>query len=161
MFIVQKKFSFAYPQEFPYRINQILECEFYLMEIMDCCLVLYHPYRPMVQFIQDWPNKDTILPTAWNVINDSFRTGRWHFVKKKLSNNYQYLLFLDVCLLYPPHQIALACLHIACVMTQKDCKQWFAELNTDLDKVLEIARHILNLYEMWKTFDEKNEIPAL
>lgn len=139
--VVKTKFSYAYPQEFPYRINQILECEFYLMEMMDCCLILYHPYRPLVQFVHDWSNKDNILPTAWNVVNDSYRT--------------------DVCLLYPPHQIALACLHIACVITQKDCKQWFAELNTDLDKVLEITRYILNLFEMWKNFDEKKEIPSL
>lgn len=98
----------------------------------------------MIQFVQDWNNKDSILSTAWNVVNDSFRT--------------------DVCLLYPPHQIALACLHIACVITQKDChKQWFAELNCDLDKVLEVTKYILNLYEMWKQFEkqEKKEIPEL
>lgn len=70
-------------------------------------------------------------------------------------------LCLDVCLLYPPHQIALACLLIACVITQRDSKMWFSELNTDLDKILEITRYILNLYEMWKNFDEKKEIPAL
>ncbi|KAH7642706.1 cyclin C [Dermatophagoides farinae] len=142
--VVKTKFSYAYPQEFPYRINQILECEFYLMEIMDCCLVLYHPYRPLIQFVQDWNNKDSMLSTAWNVVNDSFRT--------------------DVCLLYPPHQIALACLHIACVINQKDSnKQWFAELHTDLDKVLEVTKYIMNLYEMWKQFEkqEKKEIPEL
>ena len=79
-----------------------------------------------------------------NVVNDSFRT--------------------DVCLLYPPHQIALACLHIACVINQKDSnKQWFAELHTDLDKVLEVTKYIMNLYEMWKQFEkqEKKEIPEL
>ena len=38
--IVKNKFSYAYPnQEFPYRPNHILECEFYLLENMDCCLV--------------------------------------------------------------------------------------------------------------------------
>ncbi|KAF7490871.1 Cyclin-C [Sarcoptes scabiei] len=139
--VVKTKFSHAYPQEFPYRINQILECEFYLMEIMDCCLVLYHPYRPLLQFLQDWTSKESILSTAWNVVNDSYRT--------------------DVCLLYPPHQIALACLHLACVITQKDHKHWFAELNTDLDKVLEISKFLLNLYEMWNNFDEKKEISEL
>ncbi|KAI7693114.1 hypothetical protein SSS_08079 [Sarcoptes scabiei] len=111
------------------------------MEIMDCCLVLYHPYRPLLQFLQDWTSKESILSTAWNVVNDSYRT--------------------DVCLLYPPHQIALACLHLACVITQKDHKHWFAELNTDLDKVLEISKFLLNLYEMWNNFDEKKEISEL
>lgn len=50
---------------------------------------------------------------------------------------------------------------MACVITQKDFKQWFAELNTDLDKVLEVTKYILNLYEMWKNFEEKKEIPDL
>ena len=29
---------------------------------------------------------------------------------------------------------------MACVITQRDYKQWFAELNTDLDKVLPFMR---------------------
>ncbi|KPM09885.1 hypothetical protein QR98_0084310 [Sarcoptes scabiei] len=77
---------------------------------MDCCLVLYHPYRPLLQFLQDWTSKESILSTAWNV---------------------------------------------------KDHKHWFAELNTDLDKVLEISKFLLNLYEMWNNFDEKKEISEL
>lgn len=28
-----------------------------------------------------------------------------------------------------------ACLHMACVILGKDCKQWFAELNVDMEKV--------------------------
>ena len=52
-------------------------------------------------------------------------------------------------------------MHMACVMTQKDCKQWFSELNTDLDRIMEITRYILNLYELWKSYDESKEIKAL
>lgn len=44
---------------------------------------------------------------------------------------------------------------------QKDLKAWFAELNVDMDKVQEIARAIINLFELWKTFDEKKEILEL
>lgn len=84
--VIKNKFGFAFPQEFPYRINHVLECEFYLLELMDCCLILYHPYRPLVQYIQDIKefkdgkdylngvsghnvkeNKDDILNTAWLV----------------------------------------------------------------------------------------------
>lgn len=139
--VVKNKFSFAYPQEFPYRMTHVLECEFYLLEMMDCCLVLYHPYRPLVYYVQDIGQEETLLPMAWKVINDSLRT--------------------DVCLLYPPHQIALACLHMACVILGKDCKQWFAELNVDMEKILEITRQILSLYDAWKLFDEKKEVPLL
>lgn len=42
---VKNKFGYAYNSEFPYRMNQVLECEFYLLENMDCCLIVYQPYR--------------------------------------------------------------------------------------------------------------------
>ena len=48
--IIKNKFSYAYPgQDFPYWANNILECKFYLLENMDCCLVVFQPYRPLVQ----------------------------------------------------------------------------------------------------------------
>ena len=30
-------------------MNNILECEFFLLENMDCCLVVFQPYRPLVE----------------------------------------------------------------------------------------------------------------
>lgn len=68
-------------------MNHILECEFYLLENMDCCLIVYQPYRPLSYFVQDLQYEDQLLPTAWRMVNDSLRT--------------------DCCLLYPPYQIAL------------------------------------------------------
>jgi hypothetical protein len=38
--------------------------------------------------------------------------------------------------MYPPSLIALACLNLACVIQKKDAKQWFSELNVDIEKVL-------------------------
>jgi len=141
--IVKNKYSHAYAQEFPYRIQNVWECEFYLLEMMDCCMVLYQPYRPLVSYIQDLDlgRDDKMLTEAWRIVNDSLRT--------------------DVSLLYPPYLIALACINMACVILQRDCKQWFAELNVDMEKILEITRYILNLYELWKSYDEKKEIQAL
>jgi cyclin C len=76
---------------------------------MDCCLVVYQPYRyllvpiiyfysvlafhfyfvdrPLVQFVQDYGQEDQILPLSWKIVNDSLRT--------------------DISLMYPPYQIAL------------------------------------------------------
>jgi len=139
--VVKSKFSYAYSQDFPYRIQHILECEFYLLEAMDCCLILFHPYRPLLQYIQDLNQDDALLQMAWRIINDSLRT--------------------DVSLLYPPYMIALAGLNLASVMMQRDTKQWFAELSIDLDKLVEITRQILALYDLWKTYDEKVEISKL
>ncbi|PVD19140.1 hypothetical protein C0Q70_21704 [Pomacea canaliculata] len=139
--VVKNKFAYAYPQEYPYRIQNVLECEFYLLEMMDCCLILYHAYRPLTKYCADLNSDTELLPLAWRIANDSLRT--------------------DVPLLYPPYLIALACLHMACVIKQKDIKQWCAELSVDTDKILEITRQILALYDMWKTYDEKKEIAAV
>lgn len=140
--VVKNKFSYAYgQQEFPYRTNHILECEFYLLENLDCCLIVYQPYRPLLLFVQDIGQEDQLLTVAWRIVNDSLRT--------------------DVSLLYPPYQIAIGCLHIACVILQKELKSWFAELNVDMEKVQEIVRAIVNLYEMWRSYDEKKEIQGL
>lgn len=87
--VIKNKFSYAYQQEFPYRTNHILECEFYLLENLDCCLIVYQPYRPLLQLIQDiTPDdqpRDQLLTLTWRIINDSLRT--------------------DVSLLYPPYQV--------------------------------------------------------
>lgn len=57
--------------------------------------------------------------------------------------------------------IILGCLQIACVIMQKDLKLWFAELNVDIDKIQEISRSIINLFELWKSYDEKKDIQGL
>jgi len=142
--IIKNHLNYAFPGiEFPYRSQMILECEFFLLENMDCCLVIFQPYRPLVQFCQDLGQglEDSLLPVAWKFVNDSFRT--------------------DVCLLYPPFQIALACLHMASVLYGKDLRSWFSELSVDMEKIQEITRHILNLYELWKSYDEKKEVAGI
>lgn len=47
------------------------------------------------------------------------------------------------------------------VILQKDVKSWFAELNVNMEKVQEISKTILALYELWRTYDEKKEIQDL
>ncbi|CAJ0964216.1 unnamed protein product [Ranitomeya imitator] len=145
--------------------HSILECEFYLLELMDCCLIVYHPYRPLLQYVQDMGQEDMLLPLAWSLSHISPGTGpeaaacngavrgAWRIV----NDTYR----TDLCLLYPPFMIALACLHVACVVQQKDARQWFAELSVDMEKILEIIRVILKLYEQWKNFDERKEMAAI
>lgn len=141
--VLKTKFAFAFPNEFTYRSSHMFECEFYLLELMDCCLIIYHPYRPLIQYCADLNLGENLLPLAWRIVNDTYRT--------------------DLGLLYAPFQIALACLHMACVMQNQEnaAKQWFAELNVDLEKIIEITRVIVDLFDMWKTFDEKQEAAGL
>lgn len=91
--VIKNKFSHAWPRagsesEFPYRANHILECEFYLLENLDCCLIVYQPYRPLLQLIQDINQDEQLLTLTWRIINDSLRT--------------------DVSLLFPPYQVCVA-----------------------------------------------------
>lgn len=139
--VLRSKFTHAYQHEFPYRMPQILECEFYLMEDMDCCLITYHPYRSLLQYIQDLDHDSALQNLSWRIINDSLRT--------------------DLPLIYPPYMIALAALHMASVILNKDTKQWFAELAVDVDKLIEITKEMMALYELWKTYDEKKEIASI
>ena len=67
----------------------------------------------------------------------------------------------DVSLMYPPYLIALTCIHMAAVVTKKDVKGWFAELSVDMEKILEITTQILDLYKLWKKYDEAKEVPDL
>ena len=81
----------------------------------------------LVSIPQDLGAEETVLPVAWRMVNDSLRT--------------------DVSLLYPPYQIALACIHMACVVLSKDTKSWFAELHVDLDRV---QVSFANGHSLWK-----------
>eukprot|EP00118_Oscarella_pearsei_P021653 m.244256 g.244256 ORF g.244256 m.244256 type:complete len:173 (+) comp40244_c0_seq78:198-716(+) len=85
--IVKSKFAFAFKGDFPYRMPQILECEFFLLEMMDCCLIVFNPYRSLTQYVSDIGHEDTLLSLAWRIVNDTYRS--------------------DTCLLYPPYLIAL------------------------------------------------------
>jgi len=140
--ICKTKFAYVFGTgEFPYRISQIFECEFFLLEAMDCCLVVYHPYRPLIKYVTDMGQEESLLPFAWKVVNDSLRT--------------------NVCLIYPPYLVALAAVYMACIFQKKDCTAWFTDLNVDMEKILEIVREMLSLYELWKNFDQKKEIPSI
>ena len=82
-----------------------------------------------------------VMQYAWKVCNDCLRS--------------------DIPLLFPPYLIALSAIYVACVFEKRDCQQWFGELNVDMDRILEVVRQILDLYELWKGFDEKKEVPVL
>ena len=121
-------------------MQHIVECEFFLLEVLDCCLIVYHPYRCLTQYVTDI-GQETLLATSWKIVNDSYRT--------------------DLCLVQPPYLIALAAIHMAAVIQKKDIRPWFAELNVDMSKILEITKTMLALYELWKKFDEKKEMSEI
>lgn len=77
-----------------YEPSSIAECELQLLEQLSCYLIVYQPYRSLLALAASLDLPDC-LPLAWYICNDSYRTS--------------------ACLIYPPHIIALAALHLACI----------------------------------------------
>lgn len=71
--ITRQKYSGIFKTDFPYTSLQILECEFLLMEMLDCSLIVFHPYRPLTQYVADLGQQESLLPTAWRIVNDTYR----------------------------------------------------------------------------------------
>ncbi|CAD5233541.1 unnamed protein product [Bursaphelenchus xylophilus] len=141
-----------YPQLEKYAIQKhhVEEAEFILSEIMDCCLIIYHPYRPLNVFVQDMKAfgiaekfVDTMYQDAWRIINDSLRT--------------------DAGLLFPPHTIALAAIMTAALFSRRDNElvDWLAYLNIDYEKVFECQQTLLAYYRLEKTYKEKDVVEEL
>ncbi|KAF9914498.1 hypothetical protein BX616_008170 [Lobosporangium transversale] len=45
-------------------------------------------------------------------------------------------------------------------INNRNMVQWFADLNVEMDEIIEITQEILSLYTIWKDYDEKN-VPAM
>ncbi|GAA6064050.1 hypothetical protein JCM10212_005858 [Sporobolomyces blumeae] len=94
--------------------NRLAEMEFYLIEELDFHLIVYHPYRALLQLCgRDGganaggePGReqrramlemeDATFQMAWFIINDTFRSS--------------------LCLVHPPHLIALAAIYLSLSM---------------------------------------------
>lgn len=94
-----------WPEYIPHDVTRLAEFEFYLIEEMECYLVLHHPYRLLLHirdFLAAHEDQfhfvltDDELQHAWSLINDSYIT--------------------DLHLLFPPHVIALAAVYITIVL---------------------------------------------
>lgn len=113
-------------KSFPSDNSKLAEMEFYLVDDLECDLIVFHPYRTLLALcgkenssavveaeagelgagIDDgsryWGTgegklelQETALQTAWLIINDTYRS--------------------DLCLLYPPHMIAIAAIYLTLV----------------------------------------------
>ncbi len=110
-----------------YGVEDIMECEFFVLEFLSFDLIVFHPYRPLVQFLSDINRVNECLPTAWAIVNDSYRT--------------------DLCLLYPPYLIAIAAVYMSCTFAEYSVSEWLTKLNVKLNDVLDITKTILELYD--------------
>ncbi|KDQ14099.1 hypothetical protein BOTBODRAFT_66283 [Botryobasidium botryosum FD-172 SS1] len=112
-------------RHFPADHSKLAEMEFYLLEDLDFHLIVFHPYRDLIDLCAQyttveigeegevgaevasdgdrywgtgkgkWHIAEAAVQTAWFIINDTFRS--------------------DLCLIYPPYLIATASVFVACV----------------------------------------------
>ncbi|KAJ7062831.1 cyclin-like protein [Mycena amicta] len=115
-------------KNFPTDNTKLAEMEFYLVDDLDCDLTVFHPYRTLLALcksVDEQPEEESEagevgvgvsqdesprywgtgqgqlelpssgLQTAWFIINDTFRS--------------------ELCLLHPPHLIAIAAIYLTCV----------------------------------------------
>lgn len=110
---------------YPYTVAHVYDYEFKMIASLDFDLIIYHPYRPLVQYCSDSSMTD-LLTSAWPILNDSYRT--------------------DACLLYPPYLIAIACIFIAGTLQDRDMKEWLQKLNIDLQELGDVTQYLSSLY---------------
>eukprot|EP01137_Pigoraptor_chileana_P013485 Opistho-2@67046 len=122
--------------------QDITEAEFFLLEAMECYVIVHHPYRTLTQIVADATQLlEPYQAIAWKVINDSYHT--------------------DMCLTVPPHMIALAALYIAAMddgqgrmgEPSQAMQAWLADLFIDTASLQDTVRQIFDLYSTW---DEVN-----
>jgi len=130
------------PRLFKFDCSNVAEFEFYLMEEMDFYLIVHHSYRTLVKLMSDLKLPISCIQQAWWVTNDVYRT--------------------DIPLLYPPYTIAITVIFLVSVLISdankyKDkIKEWFIGLNIDMSEIVEISQEIINFYELWTDYNERN-----
>ncbi|KAI0352803.1 cyclin-like protein [Trametes cingulata] len=103
-------------KSFPSDNSKLAEMEFYLVDELECDLAVFHPYRTLMTLCGKrgrpaseaeagetddestegkLPLSETAVQTAWFIINDTYRS--------------------ELCLLYPPHMIAIAAIYLTLV----------------------------------------------
>ncbi|KAI0462174.1 hypothetical protein LJB42_004262 [Komagataella kurtzmanii] len=138
----------CWPEFIPNDLTKLAEFEFYLIEELDCFLLVHHPYNSLISIVKDVlkdPRYNIAittdeLQTCWSIINDSYIT--------------------DMHLLFPPHIVAITSLYMTLVTFSKDSKKlqtfvkFLAHCKVDLDEIIESTQELLTLYEYWNSYDE-------
>ncbi|KAH9974338.1 cyclin-like protein [Lactifluus volemus] len=162
-------------KNFPSDNSKLAEMEFYLVSDLECDLVVFHPYRTLLTlcgketahaFVAEAGRlelEEGPLQTAWFIINDTYRS--------------------ELCLLYPPHMIAIAAIYLTLVLNDKTrdaiqaqaanpappprahrartraataaglCR-FMAGLRVSLPTIAMIAQEILSLYTLWERYSD-------
>lgn len=104
--------------------TKIAEFEFYLIEELDCYLIVHHPYNSLAQLVSvlgkatdsQQNDADSALGGTGNDLNDERNCQyRLNLTDSEIESVWQVIndsYMTDLPLLYPPHIIAIAALHM-------------------------------------------------
>lgn len=139
-----------WPEFVPPDPTKVTEFEFYLIEELQCYLIVHHPYRAMEQIsaaFSTMPQQIQLssedLQNTWSLINDSYIT--------------------DAHLIYPPHVIAMSCLFITVCLKKKTpnsttiqdaFNKFMADSHVDLQGILDTMQDLITLYDYWDKYNE-------
>jgi hypothetical protein len=115
---------------FPYGLSDVLQCEFSVLQLLAFELIVFHPYRPLLHFLQAFaslPSYRQLLQQAWAVVNDSY--------------------YCDVALLFPPYLIAVSAVYTACHLLGVDYRGWLKSIAADSQQLLDITQQLLAHYD--------------
>eukprot|EP00761_Pharyngomonas_kirbyi_P008986 gb/GECH01009001.1/.p1 GENE.gb/GECH01009001.1/~~gb/GECH01009001.1/.p1 ORF type:complete len:292 (+),score=51.91 gb/GECH01009001.1/:1-876(+) len=141
--VVHKKTKELLGRNYVYLVQDILDCECYLMEEMDFDLIIFHPYRSfnnmmsssLEQYIsQRNGSLEDFRQNSWTLLNDSYHT--------------------DACLMYPPYIIALTVVYMSGIITRVDMRAWFDGINVDMKKIGDLTQEMYSMYQMTQDLDQ-------
>ncbi len=116
-------------------MRKIMANEFLLLEALDSQLLVFHPYQDVLAFVADWSDHaavpidneqiGSLTLLAWNIVNDSLRC--------------------EACLVFAPHDVALAALFLATERRglQGETQGWWVALQHDLRAAKQAMAFIL------------------
>ncbi|KAG0028369.1 hypothetical protein BGZ82_008462 [Podila clonocystis] len=157
---------------FDYDTSKLAEFEFYLLEELEFYLIVYHPYRDLTLIAKDLKLEESNLQTAWFVLNDSYRTDVCLLYAPHM------IALAALYIICVVHAESMASKKGAGGGTSgttaaasgtgleghginnRNMVQWFADLNVDVEEIIEITQEMLSLYDIWKDYNEE-AVPAM
>ncbi|XP_064611919.1 cyclin-L1-like [Liolophura sinensis] len=124
--------------------NQVIKAERRVLKELGFCVHVQHPHKIIVMYLQvlECERNRKLVQTAWNYMNDSFRT--------------------DVFVKYQPEKIGCACIYLAARQLQiplPNSPAWFSIFGVKEDEVQDICLSVLKLYARPKpNYDELEKI---
>ena len=113
----------CWPEFITVDFTKLAELEFYLIEEMECYMIIHHPYTSLMQLVEVLgQSENSTVESSSNIPHNrsrcesEFKIG---LTSSEIENAWQIIndsYMTDLPLLYPPHIIAIAALHLTLVL---------------------------------------------